>query len=416
MAAVHVYNEIGRLRRAVLYRPGLETRNYPDGRFNQVFTLRPSRASFDLDKALSEHAAYVNMLESEGVEILYLDQLIIEALETGAEARASFIDSFISGCGVSGCELQEAVRTHLEQAKTSTELAHIAIGGIRYGEVTGLDYEGDCLAELTGETYDSQDLLVNPLNTMWFTRDPASSIGRGVTLNHMYWPERNREVLLYKTIAAFHPDFRDTPIFFRNESSFHMEGGDILNLNRENIAVGISQRTESAAIDCLARELLWNEQSEIDSVWAVQVPDEELCIHLDTYLSCVDTDTFLADRQLLDEARVYQISRGRKQGTCRIRAIDGGVREALPTALGVDSVRLIPCGGNDPVSAEEERLNNAASVLCLKPGKVCVYAENTQTNHELERAGIELVTISITELTSGFGGPNCLCLPIQRDI
>ena len=33
---------------------------------------------------------------------------------------------------------------------------------------------------------------------MWFTRDPASVIGEGVTLNHMYWPERNREVIAYK--------------------------------------------------------------------------------------------------------------------------------------------------------------------------------------------------------------------------
>lgn len=45
---------------------------------------------------------------------------------------------------------------------------------------------------------------------MWFTRDPASVIGEGVTLNHMYWPERNREVIAYKTIFTYHPDFRET--------------------------------------------------------------------------------------------------------------------------------------------------------------------------------------------------------------
>ena len=57
---------------------------------------------------------------------------------------------------------------------------------------------------------------------------------------------------------------------------------------------------------------------------------------------------------------------------------------------------------------------NAISTLCLEPGKVCVYEENTETNKALEQAGIELVPISIFELTNGFGGPNCLCLPLVR--
>mgnify|MGYP000258422642 FL=1 len=256
MSALHVQNEIGKLKRVLLHCPGPETRNYPDGQFNRVFTLRPSSNSFDLEKALREHHAYSAMLEHEGVEILYLENLLTEALDATEQARHSFIDSYISECGARGIELESAIREYLECIEGSRALAQAAVNGIRYSQVFDTDKEVFSLAKLTGDAYSPDDLLVSPLNTMWFTRDPASVIGEGVTLNHMYWPERNREVIAYKTIFTYHPDFCETPQFFKHESTFHIEGGDLHNLNSENVAVGISQRTEPAAIDTLANNLL----------------------------------------------------------------------------------------------------------------------------------------------------------------
>ena len=284
MSALHVQNEIGKLKRVLLHCPGPETCNYPDGQFNRVFTLRPSSNSFDLEKALREHHAYSAMLEHEGVEILYLENLLTEALDATEQARHSFIDSYISECGARGIELESAIREYLECIEGSRALAQAAVNGIRYSQVFDTDKEVFSLAKLTGDAYSPDDLLVSPLNTMWFTRDPASVIGEGVTLNHMYWPERNREVIAYKTIFTYHPDFCETPQFFKHESTFHIEGGDLHNLNSENVAVGISQRTEPAAIDTLANNLLWDENSTIESVWAIQVPYDDLCI-ISTHIS-----------------------------------------------------------------------------------------------------------------------------------
>ena len=414
MSALHVQNEIGKLKRVLLHCPGPETRNYPDGQFNQVFTLRPSSNSFDLEKALGEHHAYSAMLEHEGVEILYLENLLTEALDATEQARRPFIDSYISECGARGMELEFAIREYLEHIEGSRDLVQAAVNGVRYSQVFDTNKEVFSLSKLTGDAYSPDDLLIAPLNTMWFTRDPASVIGEGVTLNHMYWPERNREVIAYKTIFNYHPDFRETPQFFKHESTYHIEGGDLHNLNSENVAVGISQRTEPAAIDTLANNLLWDENSTIESVWAIEVPYDDLCIHLDTYFARVNYETFLIDRELLDQARVYCITRGRSERTTRARHVEGGLKEALGLALGLSSPQFIPCGGSNPGAAEVERTNNAISTLCLEPGKVCVYEENTETNKALEQAGIELVPISIFELTNGFGGPNCLCLPLVR--
>ena len=194
---IHVTSEIGKLKQALLYRPGIETQNYPEGHFGQVFSLRPSSSLFDLDRALAECDAYTSVLEHEGVEVLYLDQLLIEALDSCPEARASFVDSFVDECGAIGAELQQAVREHLEHTRSAQELVSASIGGIRHGQVTYCFDGGDRLAELTGEAYAPDELLVSPLNTMWFVRDPVSTIGSGISFNHMYWPERNREVALY---------------------------------------------------------------------------------------------------------------------------------------------------------------------------------------------------------------------------
>lgn len=414
MPALRIHNEIGKLKKALLHCPGPETCNYPDGQFNQVFTLRPSSSSFDLDKALSEYHAYVSILEHEGVEILYLEDLLTEALDATEEARRSFIDSYVLECGARGIELELPIREFLNRISDSGALVKTAVNGIRYSQVFDTDKEVLSLATLTGDAYSPNDLLVSPLNTMWFTRDPASIIGEGVALNHMYWPERNREVIVYKTIFNYHPSFRGTPLFFQHESSYHIEGGDLHNLNSENVAVGISQRTEATAIDTLAQNLLWDEHSTVESVWAIQVPYDDFCIHLDTYFSRVDYETFLVAQELLDEAQVYRITRGRTKQATRARYVEGGLRKALELALGSSTIRFIPCGGSNPGAAELERTNNATSTLCLEPGKVCVYEENTETNKALEKEGIQLIPISIYELTNGFGGPNCLCLPLVR--
>ena len=102
MSALQVQNEIGKLQKALLHCPGNETRNYPDGQFNQVFTLRPSNSSFDLEKALAEHRSYSDILKNEGVELFYVEDLLIEALDQSNRARQSFIDLYISECGVGG--------------------------------------------------------------------------------------------------------------------------------------------------------------------------------------------------------------------------------------------------------------------------------------------------------------------------
>ena len=71
--------------------------------------------------------------------------------------------------------------------------------------------------------------------------------------------------------------------------------------------------------------------------------------------------------------------------------------------------------GLDPVTAEREQWDDGNNTLALAPGVVVAYERNTRTNARLEAAGIEVLRVPGSELSSGRGGPRCLSCPIDRD-
>ena len=80
-----------------------------------------------------------------------------------------------------------------------------------------------------------------------------------------------------------------------------------------------------------------------------------------------------------------------------------------------DQVKLIPCGGGDPIAASREQWNDGSNTLCVEPGKICVYARNTVTNDVLYKEGLDLLVVPSAELSRGRGGPRCMSMPFWRE-
>ena len=81
---LHVHSEIGELRRVMLHRPAGELLNLsPDTLGPLLFDDIPF-----LRVAQEEHDAFAGMLRQEGVEVVYLEDLVAEALDAHPEATA----------------------------------------------------------------------------------------------------------------------------------------------------------------------------------------------------------------------------------------------------------------------------------------------------------------------------------------
>lgn len=420
-----VPNEIGVLRRVCLHRPG-----------NELLNLIPSdltRLLFDdipfLEVAQEEHDRMAELLREQGVEVVYLEQLVAEALDAVPGARQEFTNQFLAECGVHDHYALTAIRELLDGCPTSRDLVLKTMEGITKHELD-LPFEGcggvlwghlsegysSTLAGLVGDRAEpSSELIVDPMPNLYFTRDPFCVVGSGVCLNRMYEITRRRETIYGRFLFACHPTYRTVPLWYDRDFAYHIEGGDVLVLGEHIIALGLSLRSEPAALDTLAARLIWDERCDIETVYAFRIPESRAFMHLDTVLTQIDKDAFTVHPAVVGTLQIFRLSRGAHEGELHVEEVDDSLQTTLARIVGVDAVRLIRCGGGDPISAAREQWNDASNTLALAPGRICVYQRNTATNEALARAGFELVVIPSSELSRGRGGPRCMSMPFVRD-
>src|ERR1700683_1242613 len=86
-----VDSEVGRLRTVLVHRPGAELRRVtPQHRCGMLLPALPWA-----ERAQVEHDAFADVLRGEGVTVLYLTELLQDALEY-ASARGQAIETVIS--------------------------------------------------------------------------------------------------------------------------------------------------------------------------------------------------------------------------------------------------------------------------------------------------------------------------------
>ena len=421
---LRVTSEVGKLSSVLVHLPGPE--------IDRMIPAMMGELLFDDilygARAREEHRRFQQVLGFVTDEVLDAQTLLAQVLETH---RDEVLEDLGRKLGW-GPEMDYRLRE-----LSAAALAATLVAGIEKPE------DQDAVA--------AHDLYsLPPVPNWFFQRDPLVVVGSRAIRCSMATPARQREPLLSGYIFQFHPRFRgpEDPFWFDEFPSSYapspsyarmrptLEGGDVLVLREDVLAIGYSERTEKTTIERLT-ETLKRAKSPIKKIFVVAVPPKRSFMHLDTVFTVISRDECLVYAPMIlaggaEEADVYECDLTKREVTWTSE-------KDLLSALKTQKIDLSPilCGGSDPIDARREQWTDGANAFAVAPGVVLLYDRNVKTIDELSRAGYavideedlllgraelsleagkkSVIRLAAPELSRARGGPRCMAMPLVRE-
>jgi|TARA_B100000959_G_C14997471_1_gene630992 N-dimethylarginine dimethylaminohydrolase len=211
-----------------------------------------------------------------------------------------------------------------------------------------------------------------------YTHDPMFMTPNGAVIGNMGKKQREPETLMMKNYL----DEIGIPIFGEIVNEGTLEGGDVIWINNETVAVGLTYRSNNEGI---------NQLREILSLISVNLICVDLphwngpvdVLHLMSLISPLKKDLFLIYEKLLPIGFLKLLNN-----------------------LDIKTISI----------ADEDYDTLGCNVLTLSTTKCLITNGNDRTTKIIEDNGIEVIEFQASEICyKGSGGPTCLTRPIYRD-
>ncbi|MGL4951889.1 MAG: arginine deiminase family protein [Mycoplasma sp.] len=404
MKSINVYSEIGKLRKVLVHKPGDELKYVTPERKDELLMS----AIIEVEQARNEHDDFTSILRDNDVEVVYLVDLVKQTwLVSDEEVQKKFIEQWLDEGDVFELDIRNKIKKYLSEiASTSiSRMIKKMMSGILFEEV-GLE------SKINGDDY--IELVIDPMPNLYFTRDPFSSVGNGITLHKMKYKTRQRETIFAQFIFNNHPEYKETPIFYNRDEEFTVEGGDIFIYSKDVLAIGVSERTTKEAIIKIAKNIQSNKECEFKKILVINVPHMKNLMHLDTWLTMINHTTFLYSGNIMGVLKVWEIDLTIKE--IQMNEKNDKLENILSNVVG-EGVNLIPIAGKNAkhLDIDIETNFDATNYLVIEPGIVVGYDRNKKTQKALEEAGIKVYSFNGNQLSLGMGSSRCMTMPLYRD-
>ena len=199
MKGICVRSEINPLKKVLLHRPGRELLNLvPDRLPELLFDDIPF-----LKVAQQEHDAFAQILRDNGTEVVYLEDLMTDVLTLHPELKEPFLYQWMIEGNIKTKKWQDKLYRYMVENYQGKDLVEKTMEGVTLKEMGGASAYS--LQDLIAP---ADELVVDPMPNLYFTRDPFASVGSGVFLHKMRFPTRCRETIyssIILTLRALSP-------------------------------------------------------------------------------------------------------------------------------------------------------------------------------------------------------------------
>ncbi|MCC5929328.1 MAG: arginine deiminase [Cyclobacteriaceae bacterium] len=404
MLKLKLNSEFGTLRAVITHRPGHEIeRLTPYNTSELLFEDVPY-----LEVMQKEHDEFTSLIHnSTGARVYRLHELLVDVLIDDDLLFKVFSEN------LEHKNLRHLAEDIIPRYSTS-ECSSILIAGIKVKELRK-KFQSRYLDQFIDAEY-----IIPPSPNLYFMRDPAAVIQTGVICSEMKYSGRQRESNLLRIIFENHHLFKDNfnRVYPNDKLSSPIptiEGGDVIVLSDKALAIGCSERTDSEAIQAVARSVM--SEGAVERVYEVMLPAKRNFMHLDTVFTIIDENLIVTYPDAMNailKTVVYRKEGIDEQGQAIMVAEN--INESIISVLKkeIDYLEVIETGDGNPDYALREQWYDGANVFAIGPRRVISYNRNKFTNRALREAGVEVLETSSSELSRGLGGPRCMTMPIDR--